>query len=77
MFFIKKNSNLSGSMFFSFMSHNRTFIIQFLCFHKSIREQNHIAPGIYIVNPAYIIKFIKMTTSLKHSPDRKHRNTKQ
>ena len=59
------------------MSHNRTFIIQFLCFHKSIREQNHIAPGIYIVNLAYIIKFIKMPTSLKHSPDRKHRNTKQ
>ena len=47
------------------MSHNRTFIIQFLCFHKSIWEQNHIVPGIYIVNHAYVIKFIKMTNIIK------------
>ena len=59
------------------MSHNRTFIIQFLCFHKSMREQNHIAPGTYAVNHAYVTKFIKMTTNLKHRADRKHKNTKQ
>ena len=38
---------------------------------------NHIAPCNYIVNHAYVIKFIKMTTNLKHKADRKHRNTKQ
>ena len=34
-------------------------------------EQSHIAPGIYIVNHAHVIKFIKITTNLKHRAGRK------
>ena len=38
-------------------------------------EQNNIAPGIYIVSHAYVIKFL--IAYLKHRAEKKHRNAKQ
>ena len=73
MFFYKKAQNLSGTMLFLLMDHNRFSIIQFICFHKSVWEPNHRAPGTYAVNHAYVIKFIKMTSNSKDRAVKKHR----
>ena len=47
--------------------------MQFICFHKSVWEPNHRAPGTYTVNHAYVIKFIKMTSNSKDRAVKKHR----